>query len=669
MAKANYKKVPATPKSSIGDPAAKSDGSSAEEANAPLSSVDRVKKDYDSFHAYINSRWDHWQQLWDLWNNKRVRKQYKSKIGEVFDPMVHQIVETIVDNVYGSRPKFTYLPTRKDQETDTKLINGMLDFSWDKSDMDRKVPVMGREGTLLGNFMTFVDGWKDGYMDLKHVPLRDCIFDVTAADPTQFKFAGYRRLAMIDDLKKEKRFDPTQGEKGEDGKPQGAWVPRYKNLDDIKGAGGRSGELTDTELKEQMYAGSTLPKGEQGNQVEVMYMHYVDKVVEIANRDQVIFEEANPYQKASYKAKVQLRNEQAEPLYNENKLPAGAELMTQDELEEKLQPEEIEITVPAIEPFIPVIMHREEVDPAMLIAKSTIASIMDTQEQLNDWVAFKRDNAVQAVQNVALIDEGSKDAIPKLQQATPGAIIPIKNLSSYGKDKVIAWMDKPDFTRAADVEIDRMKKVIRDTARVGETAQGVDTDNTNRTATEIQAQMAQATGGFTTKVRSLECGFYKQYGEIFFKCLQIFVTEEQMVRVLGKNGAEFRNFQPDKYWGPYDVKVVLEERAKAEQRAQADKTLKAYALFKDDQDFNQLELKKKVAKQAFDMDEDDLDLLMNPHPDNAALMGGQVVPDAAAGGPALSGGGLAPAPAPTLVPQATQPPVSQNARPMIEALR
>ena len=54
-------------------------------------------------------------------------------------------------------------------------------------------------------------------------------------------------------------------------------------------------------------------------------------------------------------------------------------------------------------------------------------------------------------------------------------------------------------------------------------------------------------------------------------------------------------------------------------------------MFRGDPDFNQIELKKFAATKAFDMDDDELKILLNPNPDNQAMMGGAPVGDVADG--------------------------------------
>lgn len=636
-----------------------------DEAQSPEQKLlEKVKQDYEGYYKYIDPYRKKWLDYWKLWNNERVDRQYEGDT-DIFDPMTFQMVETIVDNVYGARPKLTFLPTKRDQENDTKILNSLWDASWDNADIDDILPSWGREITITGNGCWF-PCMEDGLMVVKHFPIADCILDTKARRPNLMRFAGYRRLDSLENLRKEMRFDSQAGEKDENGDPKGMWVKKYSHLEDIPGTT-TSGDQLDAQLKEQIYAGSTSAPGNKTDEIEVIYMHYIDKVVEIANRSRIIYEGKNYYQKPAYDIQVQARDEQGQLQFEEGTVPEGAEFMTEEELAGQLEPTMTTVTVPAIKPFIPVVMQREFVDPALLIAKGDVEPFAPTQESLNDALSVRADNIIYNVQNIGLIDSLAKSAIPDFVSATPGAIIPIAGLAD--NPDVFKWLEKPDFTGASENEINRAKKSIRDTARVGEVAQGIESQNSkDTTATEINATLAQATGGFATKIRGLESGAYKQLGTMFVKMVQIFLTEEQLVRIVGKDGVEFKEFDPQRYWGPYDVKVVLEQTAKAKQKEEAQRVTEVYTTLLGDPDFNQLELKKMFLRKALDMDDDDIELLLNPTAGNMAVdENGMPVGDVTAGsqtdtppGAATPIAGVAPpaqagAPAPARAPMPAAP--------------
>lgn len=581
----------------------------------------RVKKDIEQWENYARPYHIKWQDFWRLWNNERVKQQFVGDF-DSFDPMTFQMVESIVDNVYGTRPKVTFLPTNRYQETDTKILQGLWDYTWDKNDMDDLIIPWGREITITGNGALFCS-WEDGCMKITHVPIRDCIFDPTASCRADLRFAGYRRLAMLDELKEEKRYDADKGE----------WVPRYRDLEGLETYSGGTNQL-DKQLKE-LLAGTTL--ADPVGQVEVVYLSYLDQVIEIANRRKVIAQYDNPYHKDAYETTAQDQAPDGQKLYDEASLSpdmaagVASGAVSEQDLAAQLAPAPKKVTVPEIESFIPVVLQGEFKDAALLLAKGDVESFADTQEDLNDSINMMKEDIARNIRGVKVVNKTvvEPDQIEELEKAQPGSIVPI----SGGAANVEELSHTPMDT-ATLAEIQRSKQSIRDTARIDEVIQGV-SDNQQKTATEIKTQVAQASSGFATKTRALESGAYQQLGEIFMKFTQIFLTEEQMVRILGKDGVEFKSFDPKQYWGAYEPKVVLESNAKAKKQEETRRILEAYSLFRGDMSLNQTEFKKLVLEKAFDMDEDDLKLLMSPDPANVAMMGGAPVGDVASGTPSL----------------------------------
>lgn len=609
----------------------------------------KVVEDYTSWRDYSAPYRARWLGYWMLWNNQRIKRGYSSKVADSFDPMTFQMVEARVDNIYGSRPKLSFIPTIPEQEDDTKMIASMWDFSWDKADMDLHIVGIGREQEITGNTVIFT-GWADGYMTMTHVPLNDVILDASASTPAKMRYAGYRRLELLDDLKTAKRFDP-ESEK---------WVDRYTNLSKVKtwsqGSGSGSDQL-DAQQKDYIYAGSTLPPSQRDKQVEILYMCYKDKIVEVANREVVVAEYDNPFHMPARKVQVQAKDEDGEHLFDDGSLPPGltlnpdgtimlpnGESITQKQLAEALPPQMIEVEIPEIEPFLPVAMGRGFVDPSILLAKGTVEPFAANQEDLNDELNIKKDNLIYRQQNVGFVDSGQAGSlIPKLAQATPGALIAADGIA-LGHSP-IQWMEKPELTQDTDMEVSRLKQSIRDTAGVDAVVQGIASQN-NRTATEINAQVAGASSSFTTATRNLESGLYKQLGEQFWKMVQIFMTEEQMIRTIGRDGVEFKKFDPNKHFGVYDVKVVLESAAKAKAKEDADRLMAAFKMFAGDPAVNQTELKKLIAERVFEMDEDDLKLILTPDP---ATQGPQGMPPMP-GDPAAMGQPMPGAPMPQPMP-------------------
>jgi hypothetical protein len=587
----------------------------------------RVTNDIEEWEGYYRPYRQKHQDAWNLWNNIRVKQQFVGDY-DSFDPMTFQMVEANVDNVYASRPKVAFVPRNRYQETDTKILQGMWDRTWDDNNTDFYLPIMGREATNIGNMVTF-DCWEDspdgGYVKTEHIPFPDCILDAAARDQFHVKKAGFRKLERLEDLKQATRYDSTAV--NEDG-TTGTWVKRYKNLEDVTPYGSGDPKL-DKELKD-MLAGSTLSDEGKKGQVEVTYMIYLDKIVEVANRKVVIYEAESPYHKDAYEVEVQDQDDAGDKLFDDTDVPEGIEMMDEAQAAEMLIPATKMITAPEIKSFIPIAMHSGYKDGALLIAKGDTETFMDTQEDLNDSINMLKEDIGRNVRGVNVTDSNvvTPEQEEQLARAQSGSVVGIT-----GGRKSVDTLTHESMDTAALAEINRAKQSIRDTARVSETTSGVDATQGDRTATEIDAQMAQASGGFRTKTLNLEAGYYKQRAENWVKMIQIFMpSDEQMVRVNGRYGVEFQLYKPSQYWGLFDVKVTLETNAQAEKEKEARMALALHDRFKDSPYWNRYELEKYVAEKTSNLDEDQLKLMMNANPQNLAIMGGVAGGDAGAAG-------------------------------------
>jgi hypothetical protein len=58
--------------------------------------------------------------------------------------MVFSTVETLCSSLFGSKPKFNYLPPREKQDQKTDVLNALLDFYWEKDQWSVKVINTGR---------------------------------------------------------------------------------------------------------------------------------------------------------------------------------------------------------------------------------------------------------------------------------------------------------------------------------------------------------------------------------------------------------------------------------------------------------------------------------------------------------------------------------------------
>jgi hypothetical protein len=124
--------------------------SSAKPTQEKNKSLDTVLKDFKQAWDYTSTSWhDRWTDNYKLYNNNRVKIGYKG-ITDTFVPMVYSTVETMTAGLFGMKPKFDYIPPSSKPDQKTDILNGLLDYYWDKDQWSLKVINTGRSMFNLG---------------------------------------------------------------------------------------------------------------------------------------------------------------------------------------------------------------------------------------------------------------------------------------------------------------------------------------------------------------------------------------------------------------------------------------------------------------------------------------------------------------------------------------
>lgn len=549
-----------------------------------------VIHDFDLARKYIK---DSYQSVWDdcfkSYNGIRTQKGYDG-VANDFIPETFSIVESLKASISGSKPKFKFVPLREDQEQDTKIINELVDYYWSQNNMTEKMLNWVGDMIVYGNGVFYVC-WNEDQPYIQHIPLSDFFVDPAAThmnrpeEPGYPRYAGYRYLTSVKQLEEEMIPDKD-----------GNLVPKYKNLAKIT-KDAQNDDSTDKDRKEQ-YIGSTYGKDAIKEQVEVIVYYTRKKKVLIANRSTVIFSEENPYQRPQ-------KTEKTMAMING-------------------QPVEGTRVLPEIRGFLPFAILRNYVDSNLFFARGDVEVIRPTQEALNDTSSQKRDNLAYVLNNMWQIDPRFKHLAEQIE-SEPGAIFPIPK-------GALTPIEKQDISPAADTEISRLTQVMRTATAADAAVQGVSQKFSRTTATEVQAQLNQASMRFTTKVQNLEDEGFAQLARIIFKMIQIFVTEPIAVRQMGPQGTKWNEFVPSKYWGEYQPRVILEATVRAENASMVQNMQVASQFSLNNPLVNQQNFLRKFYRALFvDFSDDDIEeLLQVPQP----IMG----PDGQAIDPALQQG-------------------------------
>lgn len=421
-----------------------------------------------------------------------------------------------------------------------------------------------RDMLLYGTAVLGVE-WRKGKPFIFNIPLRDFFVDPVSTGLVQTltpaRYAGYEYLQDKDVLKREKMYK-VDSETG-----KGAWVKRYKDLDkagkDDTGGGANgtpSNKGTDKQFKD-MFMGSTLGDKATERQVHVIKMYdlMTGRLYEVANRKVVIYDEPTWCQREEITRKNTMNVD-------------GEEVGYEESLDE-------------IEPFLPFAVLRDYVDSSQFYGEGEMSLIFHDSELLNDYEAMQVDN--NAYQNTPMywVDPQFADLAPEIE-TIPGAVYPIPR-------NAMGALERPQLTTDLDNKEERILERMRRATAADEAIQGV--SQTGRTtATEVSTTLNQAQMRFSTKITNLESEGYAQLGLLIFKMVQIFVTKKTAVRIVGKNGIYFKDFDPWEYNGEWEAHVELDTTIKKKQMEVGQKDNQIYAIITDDPDhiFDPVEKKR-----------------------------------------------------------------------------
>jgi hypothetical protein len=586
----------------------------AETKNKPKqdSVLEDCLKDFENSWKYCAGTWhDRWSNNYSLYHGNRVKRGYEG-ITDTFVPMTFSTVETMTSALFGSKPKFAFMAPREKPDQKTDILNALLDYYWDKDQWSIKVINTGRSMLMLGTGVDYFC-WENDHPVMINVPLRDFIFDPTATSFENARFLGRRYLTTLKELESFEIVD-LDGKPDEEGSyPMKA---KYTNLDQLKTDNGSNTstkgkgvatEKTDKQEKDHLF-GSTLSGDGLDDQIEVIELWYEDRTVSIANR-KVVIEDTENYYKAKARA-------------NGVKYPKG---------------------------ILPFTGARDYVDESLLLAKGEVDFIADPQELLNDITNQNIDSITFTLNQMYTLDPKYKDMLSEIENL-PGAVYPVE------AGALMPIQQRPIPPDAFNERMN-IKNEIRETTASNEVVKGVgEAAGASATATEINAQIAGAGQRINLKITQVENEYFHRLARIVFEMVKLYVTEPTMVRIVGKDGARWEEFDPSQYSdGEYEPRAQLDIRMENKKAEDAAKAKEMLAAFLNDPDINQQELKKMVLAKSFDLDPDEVEILVNP-------MQPPVAPgtDPMA---ALLGGATPPAGAPTDMPEEDKALMQQQAQP------
>ena len=540
--------------------------------------IDKYIKDFRKASNYVRDNYhDKWFDCWKVYNGRRVKIGYNS-IADAFVPETRTIVESLVANIAGSQPKFSYIPTNEEQETDTKVLSELMNYYWDANHMGTKSQSWVRDAILYGTGVLHVTWDAEKNMPcIDNVPLRDFFVDPTATNLENARYAGFRYLGDKEEMKKEQVIDIDTGE----------LVPKYKNLDWTNPStdGASNPDTMDKANKESLMAGSTEGMNDE-RQIEVVLIYYMEKgkekLVEIANRTVVIREVDTPYQQEEMEQEVEVVGTEGIPTKQSK-------------------------TIPAIRPFMPFAILRNTIDSSLFYGYGDVEVILDRQETLNDVENLDLDNMHFLNNTMWRIDPAYEDMAGEIE-STPGIVIPIPR---FGLEPI----EKPKQTGDLDMKKQEIKDEMRRATAADEIIQGSQPSGSRTTATEVAQVSTQAMTRFQTKVTNLESEGYAQLGSVLFKMSQIFIDTETVVRIVGQAGVNFKDFDPYEYSGEYEPHVKLDTTIKKAKEERGMKDNQFYQVLINNPNVPNQEAVIRLIGKSLDASDEDINSLFTLSPE------------------------------------------------------
>lgn len=440
----------------------------------------------------------------------------------------------------------------------------MLDYYMICNQMGLKNQEWVRDMLLYGTGVLYVT-WREGKPHIENVALRDFFVDPTSTGMVQTmnpaQYCGFQYLGDKEVMEREQIYDPEQDK----------FVPYFKNLDKIgfdkdnkNGANGNSDHASMDKAMKDAFNKSTLGEKATEKQIHVIHLEHLPtgRIYEIGNRKAFIYNEKTWCQREEITETVEV------------------------EVDETMVP--VERKLDKIDPFLPYAVLRDYVDTSQFYGSGEMELLIGDAELLNDYESMDIDN--NAYQNTPMywVDPQFADLAPEIE-TIPGAVYPIPR-------NAMGALERPQLSGDLDQKKERIMERMRRNTAADEVVQGAAASKSRTTATEVQSQLAQAQTRFSTKISNLESEGYAQLGSILHKLVQIFVTTATAVRIVGRKGVYFKDYDPWEFNGEWEAHVELDSTIKEKQMEVGLKNNQIFQLFTNDANFNQVEVKRWMAQ-------------------------------------------------------------------------
>lgn len=264
-----------------------------------------------------------------------------------------------------------------------------------------------------------------------------------------------------------------------------------------------------------------------------------------------------------------------------------------------------------------LVIHRFIADESIIYGKALLDVIAHPQELLNDVTNQRVDAVTDALNPQATLDPIYASWIPKLKNL-PSSVYPFKPGS-------MEYLQKPRIDAAVFNETLGIKNDIREATASDQVVNGAQPTG-DPTATEVNTQVQQAGERFEIYARMLEREGFYQRAKIVYHMMLAYVQDKQLVPTMSIDGPKFRAFNPEQFDDSYEPQIRLDSQVKSNQQKTAGQATQAYEVIIADPTNDLWEAKKILYPKMFDIDEQELDLIIGQQKPQALPAAGGLPP-------------------------------------------
>lgn len=237
----------------------------------------------------------------------------------------------------------------------------------------------------------------------------------------------------------------------------------------------------------------------------------------------------------------------------------------------------------------PFIALKDSIVPHEFYGKGEIEPVIKLQHALNTIQNQIMDNRTQTLMNMWKVTGENVDESELVFR--PNGVIHLS--SEYEKvDPIVP----PDLTANAQKDLSLIKSDIQQALGIYDYTKGADS-GTNKTATGISLIQEAANARFNHKIQLLEEAL-KKLGEMVLALYQQFITDEKVLRVVGKRGEEFVRVIPAEIAGQYDCVPEAGSTLLIDKQKEREDIMQLYSVFAQEPFENlKMELKRKILEK------------------------------------------------------------------------